>query len=1045
MEDRRGAVGACRSEPNALSRAAARAFLLVGLWALPDAAFAVPLGGGEVSTARSRECADHALHGDDDAIVNLLEKATDRTPIETAQLGTAYRRLGRRDDARKLLKGCPTADCAVVLGRLELEDGDRRAAVKLLTAAARKHGKSLPLLVLTGRALYAVGQDVAARRLLDPLADLYAAGKVRAVPEMVAVAESLAANGFFKDANAVLADASEAVVDKAERKQVEGVWGQLFLGKYNFRDADTAFSRVLTLDPQDEAAVVGMARIDLDSDHDIAKARKRLDGLLAKRPKSPHALVARAEVAIHDESMDQAREYLDQAAAIAPSAPDLLAVRYAWALLNDDKKLAASTLRTAAKLDPTDGSPHLVAARYLEMAHRYDEVRAELGRALERDPELWQAHAALGLAWSRVVDDEKALTHLTTAFRNDPFNVRTANLLNVLYDGVLRHMVVLKGEKVNLRVHRRDQRALQRTVLPFLQESYATLAERYAMAAKPPLQVEIFPTTEQFSVRTVGLPRLGAHAVCFGHLITSRSPIEAPFNWKMVLHHELAHVFHIQATAGRVPRWLTEGLAMMESAWLDPRYHMIQERELYDRARDGKLTPVARFNLAFSQARTMADIVGAYYQAMWLVRFLDAKWGFAKLRTLVAEHKSGQSTEALISKVYGQPAEAIDKAFAAWVLHELARFDKDFRPTATRLAQAAKAPLAENASQRAAQAQSTLRSWARSDEAGDAAGALAAARGVASDAIAEADADVVCPAVFLAMEAATARGAAKKAAAFGEALIAVPNGRCDGVAQRLAVARVLAGDAETRGKAEAHLDAAHAIDLRDPRVLVQRLALARKTRSLDAAAERGVLHKLLLLLPNQLQPAERLAKLAWDELAPLHGLDAIAAREESTAAATGTSAPNGSDPNGADPSGADPMQGAGAPAPAAAKTAGPTAAGATAAGARGAGSKVAAPALTPAKRKALIAELRLAQAQIEEASPANRLAALFEARRMVAEGQGKASLPIYRLAADRSNRARHRAEAWCELERVATAEKAEDDAKEAARRCAVARRGGKAK
>lgn len=1021
MEDRRGPLSRSISRLATLAVATALAF------AAGPAAAGTLGGTPRTDTARSREAADHALHGRYDAVVALLENVKDRSPEEMADFGRALRFVGRRADARKVLAGCDAAACVAVLARLELEDGDRRLAVKLLTKAVARFKQDLALRVLYGRALYAVGQDMAARKILDPIADLYGAGKITSVAEMVATAESLAANGFFKDANQVLADASEAVAEKTERKQVERVWGWLFLDKYNFRDADTAFSRVLKLDPHDESAIVGMARIDLDSDHDVARARKRLDALLKTSPRAPHALVARAEVAIHDEAMEEAGSWLDKAAAIAPTAPDYLAVRYAWARLLDDAKTAKRTLATAHKLDPTDGIPHLVAAQYLEQAHRYDEVRAELLAALKRDPELWKAHAQLGLAWSRVADDVKALEHLETAFRNDPFNVRTANLLNVLYDGVLRQMVLLPGKSVELRVHRRDRRALERTVLPFLQESYATLAKRYAMEAKPPLRVEIFPTTEQFSVRTVGLPRLGAHAVCFGHLITSRSPMEAPFNWKMVLHHEMAHVFHIQATEGRVPRWLTEGLAMMESAWLDPRYHMVMERQLYDRARDAQLSPIATFNLAFSQARSMQDIVGAYYQAMWLVRFLDATYGFDKLRKLVAAHRSGKPTEQLIQQVYGKSASAVDGEFAAWLGKELKRFDRDFQPTPAQIGRLVAQKLPATASAETAAAHKALSSWKRAFDAGDNAGAFGAVRGVEPKAGAAPPGVLQCSAWYLAMEASTARGASKKAAAFAEAMIAASDGTCDGVAQRIAAARPLATDAETRGKAEAHLDAALAIDPRNATLLATRLVLARKSGSLDAAGQRAMLRRLVELAPNDVSAAERLAKLAWSELAPAVQLDGIPLKATAGAAADAATPPSTAEAPALPAAGSAP-----APAlPGTAPAATPTVAEKTAP-------------LTASQRAALVRDLRFAQQQLEETAPAGRLSVLYEARVAVAEGRARAALPLYRLAADRGSRARHRAEAWCELERVATRAAAKDDAAEAARRCGVARRGAPA-
>jgi len=69
-------------------------------------------------------------------------------------------------------------------------------------------------------------------------------------------------------------------------------------------------------------------------------------------------------------------------------------------------------------------------------------------------------------------------------------------------------------------------------------------------------------------VRTLGLPGLvGALGACFGRVITMDSPrahSEKDFSWQATLWHELAHVFTLQLSQYRVPRWLTEGISTYE-------------------------------------------------------------------------------------------------------------------------------------------------------------------------------------------------------------------------------------------------------------------------------------------------------------------------------------------------------------------------------------------------------------------------------------------------------------------------------------------------
>ncbi len=980
-----------------------------------------------------RRAADARLNGEDGRIVELLQPLAGPKPPPAlaVALGEALWRTGKTAEARARLGACiPDPACARMLGRFELDEGDRTRALQVLTqaVAARKKGATpdLPLQVLLGEALYSVGQAVAARRLLDPLADLYQDGKLSAAPDLLAVARSLALNDFFKDANEVMAEASEGAATDAERKAVEAAWGALFLSKYNFRDADVAFRKVLAFDANDADATLGMARIDLDSDHAIDKARQRLDALLQRTPDSIRALCLRAEVALHDEDLTRARALVDKAAALAPKHREVLTLRTTLALLRDDARAAKAAMAASLAVHPGDARPLVVAAHYLELGHRYREVVATLREAIAIDPEDGRAHAALGLGLSRIADDAGARKHLLQASKLDPYHVRTANVLQVLYDGVLRQMDLLTGRAVDLRVHRSERRAYERTVLPFLQESHDQLSARYGFSPARPLQVEVFPTTEQFSVRTVGLPRLGAHAVCFGHLITSRSPSEEPFNWKLVLHHELAHVFHIQATSGRVPRWLTEGLAMRESERLDARYHMIFERALYDRLVSGKLAQIATFNLAFTQAKSGQDIMLAYYQAFFLVRYLEETHGFDKLRQLVAGHKDETPTPKLVQAIYGHSAAALDGAFAAWLRQRLARFDADYRPNFTGIQAALEGPWLRDEGGAA----STLRSWRDAVRSGNdsraarmlrdfapsasavgparaAGGAAAASPGGPADGDATATDPVLragptCAALYIALEEAQARSDHEAALRRAEALAAAPGGRCDGVRGRMAWALALAslgGDSGRRPAME-QLERAAAIDPRDAAVVRARLAVGKGHQSAQERA--ALLMEGLQLEPNAFDLAHELAELAHVALAG-------PSVEAAAAAASRASLPPGQSPGQAP--GRLPGQS-------------PAAAGAAAAA-------------TPAKpwpRPDALASLRTAARALEETAPARAEPALAEARMLAHEGRHKSALPVYELALERS-RGPARKVVACELEPLARRAGASEDAEDAGRIC----------
>ena len=834
-------------------------------------------------SALAREARDDLLHGHPDAALLLFEaNATEskttvdrRTWVaaEALALSQTLAALGRYPEARKVLAPHlqgkkPDADLVLAAAAVERQIGTGPARLQLLARAGAQAPKDVRLHVALGEQLLELGKAVEARKILDPIADRFEAGEFKDTAELVAVARSLALDGYVKDANRVFGEAEQAASDDAEKVAVQLPWGQLFISKYNYRDGDACLQKVLAIDPNHAEALLGMARIDLVSDHAVAKARERVEAVLARNPQHLDALVLRAEIALEDEDYAAARQVLGRALQQRPDFPEALRVLGATCKLADDEPCFASAEKRARQINPDDGRFYFVAATWLEQAHRYREVLELLGKALQRDPDLWQAHAALGMGYARVADDKKAEKELQTAFDGDPYDVRTANQLSILYDNVLKQMTLLPGRAVDLRVHKKDRIAFERTMLPFLQESYDSLVKRYGFAPQAPLQVEIFPETEQFSVRTVGLPHLGAHAVCFGHLITSRSPSEKPFNWKMVLYHELSHVFHIQATDGRVPRWLTEGLAMMESAWADPRWKLGMDRRAYDRRKAGELAQLAHFNLAFTQAQSLQEIVDAYYQAMLLVEFLNDRFGFPKLRELVAAHRSGKDTATLVTQVLGVAPAAIDAEFDAWLGTKLARYDKDFRPTPDILArelglpkpgaQAELPPLPDKAPVRAqlAQAVQLLRM-------GQIQPALPILRQLVSAPLApQAPPTVprdVCAARFLWMEMAVKLGDRAAQKDMATALVAQP--ACDGVRQRIVLAGVLKAEGNLTGSI-AQLRAAQQLDPSDPapvHLLAQTLLQTGQLAEARAAARTNA-----ELDANDPAPAALLGKLAWE-------------------------------------------------------------------------------------------------------------------------------------------------------------------------------------
>lgn len=955
-------------------------------------------------TPLERELGDALLHGRMDAAQKALQAtALDRgtplgpatplwkvswSPGEALAVARYCQRGGDHEAVRKLLRPQvegkkPDPQATLVLAETERQTGKAEARLALLAPATQAWPANPQLRVRLGEQMIELGQQVAARKLLDPLADDYQDGKFSDTDDLVAVAESLVLGGYPRDALSVLQKAEDGAAEPAEVLAVELAIGELFLSKYNYRDSDKAFKKVLAIDPSHPRAQLGMARIDLASDSDVGAARRRVDKLLEQNPRLLDAVALRAEVALQDEDWAAARQLVQRGLSQRADALQVRYVQGALCQLTDDSGCWKEAEAAVRKLNRDNGYLYLVAAEYLVMGHRYRDAQKLLATAIARDGELWQAHAAMGVALAREADDVGAKKHLEIAYSGDPFDVRTANQLHVLYDDYLQNMQLVTGPAADVRMHRRERKALEPSLVPWLQGAVEKLSQLYGFKAERPLQIEIFPDLQAFSVRTVGLPQLGAHAVCFGHLVTSRSPASEPFNWKMVLYHELSHVYHMQASGGRVPRWLTEGLAMMEAAWLDPRYQQRDDRRAWDRLQDGRLAKLATFNLAFSQARSMQDILDAYDQAMRTVDFLAERYGKDKVRQLILQHTAGSNTLTLLKKIYGKEAAELDAEFAAWLRERLGNFARDFRPRieseARRLGvkqdKDDDEPMAvpkQRDPLRQALAEATLAMQRGQDP-------RPMLQRAQNTPLAGLPDDVwrdLCAAQYWLMELSIHSGDRPAAAKVAADLVAQPNGRCDGVRQRLVLAAAHGQDPKV---AVAHLRAAQAIDPRDGAVR-ERLRLAQE-KALPAALGQGsseALNWYAALAGSKpgalLADAEALAAGEMHQPQPVADLAELAWHLATAATDTTVQAQ--------------------------AKTA-----------------------------------FYHAADWYEERAPATAKSPLLLARAQVLQGQPKAAFVLYRLAAERGATETEQNAVWCELEKVAATAGAKADQAEAGRRC----------
>ncbi|MBP9114230.1 MAG: hypothetical protein KBF88_15565, partial [Polyangiaceae bacterium] len=522
----------------------------------------------------------------------------------------------------KALRGKDEAMAKVLLARLYTETGRAKLAV-VEASSAIALGKKTEGSFEKAKALFALGDTKAAVQILEPFRkDTSAASR----PLRLLLGETLIATGHRADAEEPLmtlpADYNNDAIDEkdsdgmamvgraahllrvpkdAHQAYKESIranklnldtkrwWADLYFDKYDTGHAEEHAKEVLKIAPNHADTLVLMAAIKLEQSFDFDGAEALLTKALAVNPVHGRALSMRAGLRLRDLDTGNADAIVREGLRANPNDLSLLAMKAVIRFLADDMRGFAEAKKEMFARNAEYAEFYLTFGTYAEWEHRYEDLVISMKEAVKMDPENGKLWAELGLWQLRAGEEEEGLKALNKGFSKDKFNVRAYNTLN-LYDKQIKfdYEMVDTGP-IRVRLQKDERAMLGRYVPRLLGEAFASMKTRYNFVPKLPVQVEIYNSREQFSVRTHGLPNIGIQGVCFGNMIAAISPSAEPFNWGNVLWHELGHVFAIQMSKNHVPRWFTEGLSEYETIARRPEWQREMDRDLYLALRRGSL------------------------------------------------------------------------------------------------------------------------------------------------------------------------------------------------------------------------------------------------------------------------------------------------------------------------------------------------------------------------------------------------------------------------------------------------------------------------
>ncbi len=453
-------------------------------------------------------------------------------------------------------------------------------------------------------------------------------------------------------------------------------WGMLFHARFNDKDAADLFQEALQMEPGNAQAYLGMAMVSADGFDD--KASESIAKAIAADPKLAEAHTFAANLLLEDAKPEEAVKEADTAIALSPyqgaagaagsDALDAMAIRAAVALLADKNADAEAWIAKIKAVNPGYGEGYALVANYLVLNRRYTEGVDYYRKAIAADPRLWSAHSDLGITLMRLGEEDEPRQQLELAYNNGQKDAATVNSLRLLDS--YKNFVTYKDETTILRLRKNEADLLRPYFEEQLHKAIATYSAKYKMKLDGPVQLEVYPDHEDFAVRTMGMPGLGALGVTFGNVVAMDSPSgrrPGDFNWGATMWHELSHVFILSATNHRVPRWFTEGLAVHEEGAANPAWANRLTPEVVAAIRDKKLLPVAQMDQGFIFPKYPEQVIVSYWQAGTQCDYIAERWGDDALLGMVHSFAALKTTPEAIEANLHEPPEQFDKDYAAWL------------------------------------------------------------------------------------------------------------------------------------------------------------------------------------------------------------------------------------------------------------------------------------------------------------------------------------------------------------------------------------------
>jgi tetratricopeptide (TPR) repeat protein len=570
------------------------------------------------------------------------------------------------DEARTLYRSGKYAECAVLAGaeiqrgiwledwrvlkiQSELALGQYASALKSASDALVTHPTSLQIQLLARTALLHNGKQAEADLILIQIERMVLASPRR----YASAAERVALGRFLLLRAADPRQVLELMYDPVRKESPD------FLEAY-FATAE------LALDKYDNALVAQTLRAAPEeaskdpryhyllarayAPDDPARAEQALAAALELNPRHAESLLMRADRLIDAEQYTLVEDELKKVFAVNPTHPLAWSYKAVMAHLAGDLPSEKQARERALASWPANPEVDHVIGRKLSQKYRFAEGAAYQRAALVFDKSNRPAKLQLSQDLLRL-GDEDGWRLADEVLAQDAYDVVAFNLATLKKE--LAKFRTLRADGLIVRMESREADLYGERVLDLLKRAKAALCEKYEYELTEPIVIEIFPRSQDFAVRTFGMPGAeGFLGVCFGRVITANSPAsqgEHPSNWEAVLWHEFCHVVTLHKTRNKMPRWLSEGISVYEEQQANRSWGQAMNAQYRQMIVDGEMAPVSQLSSAFLAPKSPLHLQFAYFESALVVEFLVERFGMAALKDILSDLGEGMEiNEALI-------------------------------------------------------------------------------------------------------------------------------------------------------------------------------------------------------------------------------------------------------------------------------------------------------------------------------------------------------------------------------------------------------------